>query len=110
MDVVNLTPHAIVIVGPEGSTMTIPPSGVVARVATATSPAGEIRGEGFPVPLTRVSFGEVQGLPDEEVDTTLIVSALVRAAVPHRGDVASPGDLVRGEDGQPIGCRGLIIN
>jgi len=108
--IVNLTPHAITIVGPSGPTMTIPPSGVVARVATTPSPAGEVAAVEGVVALHRVAFGEVQGLPGEEAETIFVVSALVRAAVPHRGDVASPGDLVRGEDGQPIGCRGLIIN
>ena len=99
---INLTPHAINVVGGP----TIQPSGSVARVAATSTPAGEFGG----VALSRTTFGEVEGLPAPVDGVIFVVSALVRSAVPSRTDVASPGDLVRGEDGQPIGCRGLIIN
>lgn len=49
----------------------------------------------------------LEELPAEEAGVALVVSALVRLAVPHRRDVFSPGELVRGTDGQPVGCRGL---
>ena len=99
---INLTPHTINVVGGPS----LPPSGSVARVAATSTPAGEFGG----VALSRTTFGEVEGLPAPEEGVLLVVSALVRSAVPDRRDVASPGDLVRGDDGQPIGCRGLIIN
>jgi hypothetical protein len=34
----------------------------------------------------------------------------VHAGVPHRRDVASPGDLVRDGGGIVVGCRNLIVN
>jgi hypothetical protein len=102
MAFVNLTPHPIVIVdGP-----TVPPSGTVARVTSSSINVRIIDGVAF----SRVSFGEVVGLPDPVPGDTFIVSAMVRSAVPHRDDVASPGDLVRDDAGNVIGCRGLIVN
>lgn len=101
MAFVNLTPHAIVI-----GSLTIPASGVVARCAAKTSPAGEVDG----VTLVRTEFGAVENLPDPEDGVVFVVSALVRAAVPSRTDVASPGDLVRNEAGQVVGCKNLVVN
>lgn len=102
---VNLTPHAIVIVVGD-TTLTIPPSGRVARVTSTSSPVGEVEG----VPLHRVEFGQVEGLDNPQEGIVQIVSAMVRAALPGRADLASPGDLVRDSAGQVIGCRGLIVN
>ena len=103
--IINLTPHALNIITGTG-TVTVPPSGAVARCATVSAPAGEHEG----IPLARTTYGEVQGLPAPVAGTLFVVSALVRAAVPGRADVASPGDLVRGADGQPVGCKGLVVN
>ncbi len=99
---VNLTPHAVTVVGGP----TLPPSGQVARCSQTSTPAGEHGG----VALSRVVFGAVEGLPEPEPGVVFVVSALVRAAVPGRSDVASPGELVRNEAGQPVGCRGLVVN
>jgi hypothetical protein len=108
MKLVNLTPHTISIISSEGgSSVAVAPSGSVARCATKSVPAGVLHGG---VALSRVEYGAVEGLPEPTPGTVFVVSALVRAAVPHRQDVASPGDLVRGADGQPVGCRGLVIN
>lgn len=114
MAFVNLTPHDVVFV--EGAK--VPRSGTFARCATSTSPAGEADG----IKLFRTEYGAIEivesetkkilrlGLPDPVPGVILIVSALVRAAVPHRTDVASPGDLVRDEAGQVVGCRHLIVS
>ncbi len=105
MTIINLTPHAINVVTGTG-TVTLPPSGAVARCATASAPAGEHEG----IALARTTYGEVVGLPAPVAGTLFVVSALVRTAVPHRADVASPGDLVRDAAGQPTGCKGLVVN
>lgn len=102
MNVVNLTPHAIQVVGGPS----FPPSGQVARCAQVSAPVGAHEG----LPLVSVQFGEVEGLPDPQEGVLFLVSALVRSAVPHRHDVASPGDLERNEAGQPVGCRNLVVN
>lgn len=105
MTIKNLTPHALNIVTDEG-TVTVPPSGTVARCSSAATPAGSIGG----IALSRVTFGEVTGLPAPEEGVLLVVSALVRSALPARADLASPGELVRDAAGAVIGCRGLIVN
>ena len=95
---INLTPHQINPVGGEA----IPPSGVVARCATTTQEVAP----GF----FSTAFGAVENLPAPQPGVLLIVSALVRGAVPDRADVVSPGELVRDENGQPIGCKGFSVN
>lgn len=105
MNLVNLTPHTVNLITASGETISLPPSGTVARVSSKSSPVGEVEG----ILLTRVTFGEVLDLPPAD-GRTFIVSALVRSAVPSRGDVASPGDLVRDSGGNVIGCKNLILN
>lgn len=136
---VNLTPHAVTILNGDGSSIVVPPSGCVARITTATLWLGSFGGVEFfaqpkdgPIiiePLAqetglrllertgeRTAPGETTGLPPEvpsehdEHPKVFIVSTLVRLAHPERRDLASPGELVRNEAGQPIGCRGLIVN
>lgn len=105
LQVLNLTPHAINVVTDAG-TQTFAPSGQVARCASSSAQVGDLNG----IPLFRTKFGEVQGLPEPQDGVLYVVSALVRQAVPHRPDVASPGDLVRDEAGNVVGCKGLIVN
>lgn len=131
--IVNLTPHAITVLDEDDMTVlcTLPPSGVVARVATERIQIGSlhIHGPCCPVssphhgddsdcdldpemgcadiPIYRTVYGEVTGLPDPEPWTYYLVSLVVRQACPDRADLLSPGELVRGSDGQPVGCRGL---
>lgn len=102
---INLTPHTINIFDSEGNhVLDIPTSGMVARCAQHEQAICEIDG----VPVTRQYFGEVQGLPEPEEGTFLIVSRMVAEAVGlSRTDLLVPGPLVRNEAGQPIGCRGL---
>jgi len=99
---VNLTPHPIDIVG----LAAIPPSGAVARCAVTSVLFG---GHGGAV-LIRATYGAVVGLPDPLPGVMYLVSGLVRAAVPTRDDVASPGDLVRDSDGNITGCKNLVVN
>ena len=106
---VNLTPHAVTVVLPSGDTVTLPPSGTVARCSTCST-SSEVVEEVNGIPVSRVSYGEVVGLPEATEGTMFVVSALVRSAVPHRKDVASPGDLVRDAGGNVVGCKGLVVN
>lgn len=101
----NLTPHAINIITPAG-TVTLAPSGAVARCTQTSTPAGEVNG----IALSRTVFGAVTGLPEPVEGVILVVSALVRAALPSRTDLASPGELVRDAAGNVVGCKGLIVN
>ena len=101
---VNLTPHKI---NEVVSGNAYEPSGIVARVQVEYVPAGEAGG----VPLFEAKYGDVEGLPAPQSDTIYIVSGAVKAApgIADRPDVVAPGDLVRNEEGQPIGCRGFKV-
>ena len=98
---VNLTPHVI---NETVSGRSFAPSGEVARVATTMVDAGGIEG----IPLFRAEYGEIEGLPAPKYDGTVyIVSGMVLAAIKDRADCVAPGELVRDEDGKPIGCKGF---
>lgn len=84
MNLINLTPHAIVIIGDDDKSTVVPTCGDVVRCAVTSEPAGEFAG----IPLSRTTFGEVVGLPDPQPDTLYIVSMIVRNAVPDRKVVA----------------------
>ncbi len=103
--IVNLTPHAIVLMDEEGSVIaTFPPSGQVARVNTSVEVVGSLHG----APVKRTVFGEVNGIPDPEEGTVYLVSTLVAQAA-KRGDVVSPdtGPTAVRKDGQIAGVRGF---
>lgn len=102
MNIINLTPHAIIFVGENGN-ITIPASGAIARVTARTVVVGEIDG----IPVTSTEFGEVEGLPEPVSGTVYIVSSLVASRVPTREDVFIPNESVRDENGRIIGCRSL---
>ena len=102
MNIINLTPHSVVIVR-EGGNITIPASGTLARVAARTATVGEIDG----IPVTSTEFGEVEGLPAPTPGTAYVVSSIVASRVPDREDVFIPNESVRDENGRIIGCRSL---
>ena len=62
------------------------------------------------VDMYRPVFGEVTGLPEYEEGVYLLVSAMVREALPLRSDLVSPGQLLRDDNGNVIGCLGLVGN
>lgn len=103
---VNLTPHDINVVKADGSTMSIPKSGNVARCAQSRQDVNVVDG----VNISTTKFGDVQDLPEPQDGVWFITSALVRAGVPHRKDVLSPGALVRDDAGNVIGCQGFDVN
>jgi len=108
MKLINLTPHGVTI-----GIVTVPPSGTVARVAVHRTALPVISlDDGTAIPAYAPKFGDVTDLPDQQDDTILIVSAMVRShpAVAARQDVASPGQLVRDANGTIIGCDGLDFN
>ncbi len=109
MRIVNLTPHALNLMpeGPDGPTVTIPPSGQVARCATSRVHVDVVTVDGVAIPVSHTQFGEVTGLPDPQPDTIFVVSALVAQAVPDRPDVFIVDDVVRDDQGRIIGARAL---
>lgn len=99
--IVNLTPDTINLLG-----RIIPPSGMVARVSEVSVYAKDHAG----VRLEYSWHGEIIDLPAPSPGTLYIVSAMVRLAVPERDDVASPGKLVRDDEGRVLGCASLVLN
>lgn len=118
--VVNLTPHVIRIQLSDESLVDFEPSGTVARVATKEVDAGilsadTLQGATARYPLTdislsRVEYGEVEGLPVPVEGTVYLVSGMVAARVPMRGDVYAPnsGSTAIRKDGQVWAVRSLI--
>lgn len=103
MALVNLCPHPINVRLPSGETIEIPPSGIVARVA---SRPGAEDGDADGVPCFGVvSFGEVENLPEPQDGVTFIVSGLVAGRVSRR-DVVSPGT---GPNDKAIRKDGAIV-
>lgn len=86
-NVVNLTPHDVIVRLPSGDTV-IPPTAPAARINPGAIKSQEVIA-GFPV----ISWGEgeVVNLPPQVPGTFLIVSAVVGAFVKHRDDILCPG-------------------
>jgi hypothetical protein len=105
LKIVNLTPHAITIIG-ENRNLVIEPSGIVTRISATTKNCGTYYLEDFEVPITVNSYTEVENLPKQVKGTIYIVSALVANAV-KRNDLYIPNESVRDELGRIIGCKSL---
>ena len=106
MHIVNLTPHTVNIVLVTG-TMSIPSTGI-ARVESKTVPCGRVNG----IPVTKTTFGKVEGLPAEEDGVAYIVSRIVATAALRENpgmDLFVPGLQVRDEAGNVIGCKSLDL-
>ena len=117
MKLVNLTPHTItvyppkdwVLLGTDDSPIVVAPSGIVARCAEKRMIVDAIITEqgSFDIPVFFAQFGDVQNLPEPEPETAYIVSMRLAQAVPERTDVFFPGEAVRDDKGNIIGCIGL---
>ena len=110
MRFINLTPH-VINVQPAASDalVPIPPSGNIARVSKVSTLKGHLDTLFGSIELFSDEFGDVEGVPDPEEGVLLIVSGLVAAhpTISGRDDVIRPGDLIRDENGRPIGCKGF---
>lgn len=120
--VVNTTPHTINIIGLDGVTRSIPASGKVIRVNTASGGQAATLGDTqiplFEADLTdgvTITDGEntvdFNTLPQNE-ETMYIVSGMVGAKLKHRHDIfvpmTSPSDNpLRNEKGHISAVRGL---
>jgi len=110
---INLTPHPVTVVGKDGKLLaTIPPSGVVARAKMFREKVSEIDINGRKVPMYRVRYGEVTGLPEPQEGAIYIVSIMVLQACKDRNDLIAPdtgpGSVVRDENGRIIGVKAFI--
>lgn len=107
---VNLTPHALNVRALDGSTLVLPPSpNGAARVVYDRLPPEQATLNGHEIAVAVAgSPREIIGLPDPEPRTIYVVAKAVADAAPaSRGDLMSPGRLIRDEDGTVTGCDGL---
>ena len=108
MKIINATPHAINIIGDDNQILlTIEPSNILVRVSQQITDVGCITVDGVSISVTSNTFGEVVGLPDQQDDTIIIVSAMVANACHNRTDLALVNQTVRDDKGRIIGCRSL---
>lgn len=115
MAFINATPHELNVIKEDGTTLTIPTCGAVIRVEATREVYEIVDG----VECHSVEYGDIvdlDKLPSLTDEDIVIVSGLALSALKDAGEVylydfgfASPGELVRGEDGQPLRCRGLTI-
>jgi len=104
MKFINLTPHDITVISSWPTRTTFTKSGTIARVTQVTEVVQVVDG----INISTATFGPVVGLPEREDDTLYIVSAMVKSASAGRSDLVSPGELVRNEFGNVIGCKGFF--
>jgi len=104
MKFVNLTPHDITVISDWPNRTTFTKSGTIARVTQNTTVVQVVDG----INISTASFGPVVGLPGWIKDTLYIVSAMVKSASAGRSDLVSPGELVRDDSGNVIGCKGFF--
>jgi uncharacterized protein YuzE len=118
MNIINLTPHAVVILNSTGEQplLTFPPSGKVARLVTDQKVVGDVSYKDATqgwcrIEIVQTVFSAVEHLPayDAEADVLYIVSMPVAQALPERKDVVAPDTsrAKRDEDGKIIGVPGF---
>jgi hypothetical protein len=130
--IINLTPHTVRLLSKQHEKLSIPapvgcdywyldlPSEGEARVnveeITANTWAVEMQDNGPPLhaewlglPIKKIKFGEVTGLPARKSGVQYLVSRLVKQAVPDRDDCFVPHDVVRDENGVIVGCLSLAL-
>ena len=108
MKLVNLTPHTITIRTAD-STITVPPSGTVARCAVASAVAQYINVDGVEVAVNATHFGDIVNLPDPADDTIYITSTLI-AQRAQRADVLAPdtgASAIRNDAGQIVAVTAM---
>ena len=100
---VNLTPHDITIVTPDGE-VTIPASGTVARVTFDEVVIDSFSG----VPVVTRKLAAVDGIPE---DVPVLVSSMVLDAVPGRPNTFAPDtgkSAIRNAAGQVVAVTRLV--
>lgn len=124
MKIINCTPHEVNIldaqctrynpvhkgfdlVGEKIVLQEFAPSRIIPRCLTKEKEEWSISG----IPIISIEFGDISGLPDEDPDTMLIVSAIVANAGRAKGrkDLLVPTRMVRDSEGRICGCLALAI-
>lgn len=103
---INLTPHAINVQTEDGETLTIEPSGTIARVKMGRRKIGEYNG----IPLTELYIQSVEGLPSPQRGIIYIVSGMVASNLKDRNDVVAPDTdaAIRNDKGHIVAVPGFV--
>lgn len=104
----NLTPHDITIATDSGS-VTLPPSGTIARLVMEEDEVDDIGINNIPVPVIARRTGQIVGLPP--VGTPCLVSSMVLDKIPGREGVFAPdtgSTAIRNEKGQVVAVTRLV--
>tara|TARA_R110000796_G_scaffold10289_2_gene34333 strand:+ start:1224 stop:1553 length:330 start_codon:yes stop_codon:yes gene_type:complete len=108
MKILNLTPHTVNLILSNSQELRFERESLMARVATTEEVVDVLSAApGIQIPLIQVVYGEVENLPEMEMNTYLIVSRMVKAASNGRADLLIPSGLVRDVKGNIIGCKGF---
>lgn len=105
-NIMNLTPHPIVVVDEDNNVIrTYKSEGVIRLKATTVDAGLSVDG----INVTKTEFGSPEGLPEFQAGTYIIVSQMVKSAIPNRGDLVVPAEVVRDGTGNIVGCRSFGI-
>lgn len=105
----NYTPHLISLYTPDGKTQLcgITSSGI-ARAKEIHETIDRLTTDNFNVPVDKVSYGEVEGLPPEKEGVYHVVSLItVLQCAGKRNDLLIVSGTVRDDQGRIIGCTGF---
>lgn len=116
---INLSPHEVVLWGEGDDRVVLPPAAVVPRLilgggettrilATSDGEPGE-SGVELTVAHGERLLGLDPPLPDPQPGVLYVTSRLVAEHCPERRDLVWPHELIRDEEGRPIGARGLAM-
>lgn len=103
---VNCTPHDLHFVTEQG-TVTLARSQHIARAEMFREVLGEARHEGVVIPIHRLRYGRLTGLPAPVEGVVYVVSMVAAQAAIDRDDVLVVDDAVRDDQGRIVGCRAL---
>ena len=104
--IINLTPHPVNLLDVDANVVITFHSEGLARCSQNDIIIGKLNKD---IILTKTSYGEVIGLPEQAPRTFYIVSRLVLNALPNRTDLLVPNQLIRDSEGQIVGCRSFSI-
>lgn len=104
----NYTPHLVSLYTPDGKTQLcgITSSGV-ARAKETHETVDTLSTDGFNVPVDRVIYGDVEGLPPEKEGLYHVVSLITALQCRSRNDLLIVSGTVRDDQGRIIGCTGF---
>ena len=105
--IINLTPHPVNLLDVDANVVITFYSEGLARCSQNDVIIGKLNKD---IILTKTSYGEVIGLPEQAPRTFYIVSRLVlNACAGKRHDLLVPNQLIRDSEGQIVGCKSFSI-